>query len=180
LSFFPICALLFLFIFRFYRSVFPPLCQLCFVLGSILLGDVSLIFLGVKSLCACVCGMILLASGHLTSNPVLQSYVRVSGYGRVLVLGRECSSLSVSRMPMPMLCISDIFSCFQRLKIAKSRKTIIEVKLTLSFLSILLDTCIVVWSWTRDLACNLELLSLREKLKEMTNVLWPDVLLYYR
>jgi hypothetical protein len=66
------------------------------------------------------------------------------------------------------------------LKIAKSRKTIIEVKLTLSFLSILLDTCIVVWSWTRDLACNLELLSLREKLKEMTNVLWPDVLLYYR
>jgi hypothetical protein len=75
-----------------------------------------------QKLCACVCGMILLASGHLTSNPVLQSYVRVSGYGRMLVLGRECSSLSVSRMPMRMLCVSDIFSCFQRLKIAKSQK----------------------------------------------------------
>jgi hypothetical protein len=79
-----------------------------------------LIFLGVKSLCAGVCGMVLLACGHLTINPLLQSYVRVSGCGRVLVLGRECSSSSVSRMPMPMLWISDIFSSFQRLKIAKS------------------------------------------------------------
>jgi hypothetical protein len=92
----------------------------CFGVNS--LGGCFADFPRCQKLCAGVCGMILLASGHLTSNPVLQSYVRVSGYGRMLVLGEECSSLSVSRMPMPMLCIPDIFSCFQRLKIAKSLK----------------------------------------------------------